>query len=107
MPGPTPRSSSTMPGASPMPCPGYPPPRTRASPRGPPASHDLDGATEVARAVLSSNDRPTAVFCLNDALAYGVYAAARELGLTIPDDVSVLGFDDHPVSRLATPPPPR
>jgi LacI family transcriptional regulator len=66
--------------------------------------HELDGATEVARVVLGSADRPTAVFCLNDSLAYGVYAAARELGLDIPADVSVLGFDDHPVSRLLTPP---
>jgi len=68
------------------------------------APHDLDGATTVARAVLTGPDRPTAVFCLNDSLAYGVYAAARELGWTIPADVSVLGFDDHPVSRLLTPP---
>jgi LacI family transcriptional regulator len=68
------------------------------------APHDLDGATAVALEVLTGPQRPTAVFCLNDSLAYGVYAAARELGWTIPDDVSVLGFDDHPVSRLLTPP---
>ena len=37
-------------------------------------------------------------------MAYGVYAAAGSLGLRIPDDVSVLGYDDHPVSRLLTPP---
>ena len=68
------------------------------------APYDLDGATATARAVLSAPDRPTAVLCLSDSLAYGVYAAARELGLTIPADVSVMGFDDHPVSRLLTPP---
>ena len=37
-------------------------------------------------------------------MAYGVYAAADRLGLRIPDDVSVLGYDDHPVSRVLSPP---
>ena len=68
------------------------------------APHDLDGASAVARTLLSTPDRPTAVFCLADSMAYGVYAAARELSLSVPDDVSVLGYDDHPVSRLLTPP---
>jgi LacI family transcriptional regulator len=66
--------------------------------------HDLDGASEVALGVLRQSDRPTAFFCLADSMAYGVYAAARELGLDVPADVSVLGYDDHPVSRMLTPP---
>ncbi len=66
--------------------------------------HDLAGATAVARTLLTEPDPPTAVFALADAMAYGVYAAARELGLAIPDDVSVLGYDDHPLSALLTPP---
>jgi LacI family transcriptional regulator, galactose operon repressor len=66
--------------------------------------HTLDGAAAVAAHALSDADRPTAFFCLADSMAYGVYAAAADLGLTIPDDVSVLGYDDHPVSRLLTPP---
>lgn len=66
--------------------------------------HDLDGAAEVAERVLDVDDPPTAVFCLADSMAYGVYAAASRLGLRIPEDVSVLGYDDHPVSRLLTPP---
>jgi LacI family transcriptional regulator len=37
-------------------------------------------------------------------MANGVYSAAGELGVRIPDDVSVLGYDDHPVSQLLTPP---
>jgi LacI family transcriptional regulator len=36
-------------------------------------------------------------------MAWGVYAAAAELGLVIPDDVSVVGYDDTPVSRLLRP----
>ncbi len=68
------------------------------------APHDLDGASAVARAILTDADRPTAILCLADSIAYGVYDAARELGLAIPGDVSVLGYDDHPVSRVLTPP---
>ena len=66
--------------------------------------YELDGATDVARAVLTGGHRPTAVFCFSDSIAYGVYAAARELQLRIPQDLSVIGYDDHPVSILLAPP---
>jgi LacI family transcriptional regulator, galactose operon repressor len=66
--------------------------------------HDLDGASAVARALLSQPDAPTAVFCLADSMAYGVYDAAITLGLHVPADVTVLGYDDHPLSRLLSPP---
>ncbi|WP_375489833.1 LacI family DNA-binding transcriptional regulator [uncultured Jatrophihabitans sp.] len=68
------------------------------------SSHELDRAAAVATEALADDDRPTAFFCLADSMAYGVYAAANALGLAIPDDVSVLGYDDHPVSRLLSPP---
>jgi LacI family transcriptional regulator len=64
----------------------------------------LTAATAVAREVLAKTDRPTALFCFSDSIAYGCYAAARELGLCIPDDVSISGYDDHPMSGLLTPP---
>ena len=63
----------------------------------------LSAATDVAHEVLSKTDRPSALFCFADSIAYGAYAAARGLGLHIPDDVSVLGYDDHPMSSLLTP----
>ncbi|MFE3453300.1 LacI family DNA-binding transcriptional regulator [Nonomuraea sp. NPDC059194] len=66
------------------------------------APYDLAGATEVAREVLSGG-RHTAVFCFSDSIAYGVYAAAAERGLSVPGDVSVMGYDDHPMSGLLTP----
>lgn len=66
--------------------------------------YDLGAAEAAARELLAGEAPPTAVFCLADTMAYGVYAAARELGLRIPQDVSVLGFDDHQLSRLMTPP---
>ena len=62
-----------------------------------------DEAQAAARPVLQARGRPTAVFALSDSIAYGVYAACRELRLTVPDDVSVVGFDDNPISRLLEP----
>jgi len=63
----------------------------------------LTAATEVAHEVLSKTDRPTALFCFADSIAYGAYAAARELGMRIPDEVSISGYDGHPMSALLTP----
>jgi LacI family transcriptional regulator len=68
-----------------------------------PAQHRLAEATAVARQVLRSKRRPTAIFCLADSMAYGAYAAAAELGLRIPADLSVAGYDNHPVSQLLSP----
>ena len=69
-----------------------------------PCAYSLNGSRPLALELLSADDRPTAMFCLSDSIAYGVYVACAELGLRIPDDVSVAGFDDHPISRLLAPP---
>jgi LacI family transcriptional regulator len=63
----------------------------------------LTAATDVAHEVLSRAGRPTALFCFADSIAYGAYAAAGELGLRIPDEVSISGYDNHPMSALLTP----
>ncbi len=68
------------------------------------APYELSQATDVARSLLAGSRRPSAVFCFSDSLAYGVYGAARELRLRIPNDLSVIGYDDHPVSMLLAPP---
>jgi LacI family transcriptional regulator len=68
------------------------------------APYELDEVTAVARAVLSADPRPTAAFCFSDSLAYGMYAASSELGLEIPRQLSLIGYDDHPMSALLTPP---
>ncbi|POM24681.1 Ribose operon repressor [Actinomadura rubteroloni] len=68
------------------------------------APQALDGATAAAHALLDRPDRPTAVFCFSDVIAYGVYAATRALGLAVPDDLAVCGYDAHPMSALLTPP---
>jgi DNA-binding LacI/PurR family transcriptional regulator len=67
-------------------------------------AYSLNGSRPLAAELLGGPDRPTAVLCLSDSIAYGVYAACAELGLSIPGDVAVAGFGDHPISRLLAPP---
>ncbi|WP_327068298.1 LacI family transcriptional regulator [Kitasatospora sp. NBC_01250] len=62
------------------------------------------GAYEVALELLRSPNRPPAVFCSTDDQAIGVLRAARELGLRVPEDLAVAGFDDIPEAALADPP---
>ncbi len=66
----------------------------------------VDAGIREARALLEMDPaiRPTAIFAMNDLHALGVYQAARDLRLHVPDDVSVIGFDDIPSARWATPP---
>jgi LacI family transcriptional regulator len=66
--------------------------------------HDLDGASAAICQILGSPERPTGFLCLADSIAFGVYDAAARLGLVVPDDLSVIGYDDLPVSRLLSPP---
>ncbi len=54
--------------------------------------------------LLGSDPRPTAIFACNDNMALGVYAAAQRAGLRIPDELSVVGFDDLVEARVASPP---
>ena len=61
------------------------------------------GSVETAVHLLSTARPPSAVFCLSDSLAFGVYRAARHLGLRIPEDVSVVGYDDHQLAGLVDP----
>jgi LacI family transcriptional regulator len=62
-----------------------------------------EGGHQAALALLSLEDRPTAIFAFNDMLAIGVLRAARQLGLRVPEDVSVVGFDDTFEASLMTP----
>ena len=57
-----------------------------------------DAAFAAACEVLTREPRPTAVVCGNDVIALGVLSAARHLGLSVPDDLSVVGFDDIPMA---------
>ncbi|MGP3966813.1 LacI family DNA-binding transcriptional regulator [Streptomyces sp. 6N223] len=62
-----------------------------------------DGLTHT-RELLTLPHPPTAVFACNDGEALGVYQAAAEAGLRIPDDLSVIGFDDLPPAPWTIPP---
>jgi DNA-binding LacI/PurR family transcriptional regulator len=63
-----------------------------------------DEADEAARVVLGATPRPTAVLCFSDVIGLGVIRVAGELGVAIPADVSVVGFDDSPAARRSRPP---
>ena len=54
--------------------------------------------------LLDLPDPPTAIFASSDQMALGVYEAVRRRGMRVPDDISVVGFDDLPESRWASPP---
>ncbi|WP_255371711.1 substrate-binding domain-containing protein [Cellulosimicrobium sp. CUA-896] len=59
------------------------------------AESDPAGGYAAAKELLAGERRPTAVFCFNDRIAMGAYRAAAELGLRIPEDVSIVGFDNQ------------
>lgn len=65
--------------------------------------HHRDGLVE-GRALLTGARPPTGIFASSDLQALGVYEAARELGLRIPDDLSVVGYDDLRIAQWAGPP---
>jgi DNA-binding LacI/PurR family transcriptional regulator len=62
----------------------------------------IDDARDAAAPLLA--ERPTAIFCDDDIIAAGLYLAARERGLRIPRDLSVVGFDDMDFARVLDPP---
>ncbi len=64
----------------------------------------VQSGVERARSMLGLPDPPTAIFAANDLMALGVYQAAREARLQIPEDLSVVGFDDLPVAGWVSPP---
>lgn len=63
----------------------------------------LDDARQAARGLLTQADRPTAVVCGNDVIAYGVLLEAERRALSVPRDLSVMGFDDLEWSRHLRP----
>lgn len=67
-------------------------------------SWDEHGGYEGTNRVISAKDRPTAVVLCSDFLASGAYSAVFDLGLRIPEDVSIVSFDDFPLARHMDPP---
>jgi len=64
---------------------------------------DVKGGYEHGRDLLSGPDRPTAVFAGSDFQAMGLMRAARDLGLSVPDDLSVVGYDDLEMAEWIAP----
>ena len=65
---------------------------------------DRDEAYTTVWALLQRPDRPTALFATNDQLALQALNAARDLGIRVPEQLSIVGFDDFPVAPLLNPP---
>jgi LacI family transcriptional regulator len=64
------------------------------------AYSEESGARAMTRLLERKGDRPTAVFGASDVLALGAMEAARNAGLSIPNDIAIAGFDDIPVAKL-------
>ncbi|TMR13880.1 LacI family transcriptional regulator [Nonomuraea turkmeniaca] len=66
-------------------------------------SFNPESAAPLARALLEKADRPTAIFAASDGMALKALQVAKDLGLDVPGDLSVAGFDNIPESALAAP----
>jgi DNA-binding LacI/PurR family transcriptional regulator len=59
---------------------------------------------EATARLLSQGAHPTAIFCYNDMTAIGTIRALKRMGLRVPDDISVVGYDDIPIVEYLDPP---
>lgn len=64
---------------------------------------DFNGGYKAMKKMLKLKDRPTAVFAAGDKIALGAIEAIKEEGLRVPEDISVIGFDDIELARYVTP----
>lgn len=67
------------------------------------AGYTFESGARAANNLLSRANRPTAIFAGNDEMAIGIYTSARKLGLAIPEDLSIVGFDDTPMAARIAP----
>ncbi|MCB8883863.1 LacI family DNA-binding transcriptional regulator [Acidisoma cellulosilytica] len=63
----------------------------------------LEGGYREAARMLAGSHRPRAIFCGNDLVAYGLFRRCRELGLSVPQDIAIFGFDDNPLNDWTAP----
>ncbi len=63
-----------------------------------------EGYESAMQVLADAVNRPTAIFCFSDLVAIGVYKAAHNLGLSIPGDISIIGYDDIDIADLLGPP---
>lgn len=67
-------------------------------------SYEMDAGCSIAKQILARDTGVTAVFCVNDMVAFGVIAEFHRSGLRVPEDISVVGFDDIPFAESFMPP---
>jgi LacI family transcriptional regulator len=67
------------------------------------AEPEIRPGREAALQLLDLSDRPTAIFAFNDNIAIGAIQAARARGLRVPEDISIVGFDDVEHATIVTP----
>lgn len=67
-------------------------------------SDGLEGGRQAVRTLLDTGFRPTAIICVNDFMAVGALRELRDRGLSVPDGVSVTGFDNISLSEFSSPP---
>ena len=65
--------------------------------------YSLEGGRDSIRELLQRENPPSAVFCSNDYIALGAIKGAREAGLSLPEDLSIVGFDDMPTASYMVP----
>lgn len=68
-----------------------------------PGNFSTQSGWNAGAVLLSHKKRPTAVFCANDEMAFGLLAYFQEQGVSVPHDISVLGYDDSPSAEFAAP----
>lgn len=68
------------------------------------AGYTYDSGVQAADKLLAQANRPSAIFAGNDEMAIGVYTSARKAGLRVPEDLSIVGFDDTPMAARIWPP---
>lgn len=68
------------------------------------SSYSLEGGEDAARQILLQKNRPTAIFCFSDEIALGCMYTLRQSGFSVPDDISVIGFDNIPFAKYCSPP---
>ena len=66
--------------------------------------YGIDTGAAAFGTLMQAEQRPTIVMCVNDVLAAGAMQRARQMGIDVPGDVSITGFDDIDVAELVTPP---
>jgi LacI family transcriptional regulator len=69
-----------------------------------PGNWEPSSGYEMTQLLMALKEPPDAIFCANDMMAVGCFDALKEMGLRVPDDISVVGFDDREIAQFTRPP---